>query len=58
LTLNHGLDEVFLQECIYYARSGKYVTIQTRVPKRTIYRALDRLGATEEELENIEVVRL
>ena len=54
--MSHDIDTIFLQECIAEARSGERVTIQTRAPKSLVKRTLIQLGATEKELNRIEVV--
>ena len=53
-----SLDPTFLEECIAEARSGERVTIQTRAPKSSVVRMLVQLGATEQDMNRIEVVRL
>jgi hypothetical protein len=52
------IHEVFLQECIAETRSGEHVVIQARWPRLRVLRMLVELGATEEDLERIEVERL
>lgn len=53
-----SLDPIFLEECIAEARSGERVTIQSRAPRSVVIRMLVQLGATEQDMNRIEVTRL
>ena len=56
--MSKEIDEEFLRCCLEEVRDGERVTIETSVPSPRIWAALGRLGATEEELKSITVVRL
>jgi hypothetical protein len=51
------IDREFLQECLREVRDGETVTIQTQERPERIFAALRELGATEAEIDAIEVTR-
>lgn len=50
-------DMLFLQACLDEVRDGEQVTIKTQLSEKRIRNALIRLGASDEELESIRIVR-
>ena len=56
--MSHDIDEDFLRECLNEVRDGEWVTIRTHATEDEVYEALRRLGATDDDLENIFVEEL